>query len=91
MHKIGQSGRFLGTILEPLLKTGLLLVKNVFKPLAKSLLIPLKLTAAASATDAAIHKKMYGSSTTALKFSNKEMNVIMKKFTWRIWFITKRC
>ena len=91
MHKIGQSGRFLGRILEPLLKTGLLLVKNVFKPLAKSLLIPLKLTAAASATDAAIHKKMYWSSTTALKFSNKEMNVIMKKFTWRIWFITKRC
>ena len=81
MHKIGQSGRFLGRILEPLLKTGLLLVKNVFKPLAKSLLIPLKLTAAASATDAAIHKKMYGSSTTTLKFSNKEMNVIMKKFT----------
>ena len=34
---------------------------NVLKPLAKSVLIPLGLTAAASATDAAIHKKMIGS------------------------------
>ena len=33
-------------------------MKNVLKPLAKSVLIPLRLTAAASATDAAIHKKI---------------------------------
>ena len=33
---------------------------NVLKPLAKSVLIPLGLTAAASATDAAIQKKMFG-------------------------------
>ena len=56
MHTIGQSGGFLGTLLGPLLKTGLPLMKNVLKPLAKSVLIPLGLTAAA-ATDAAIHNK----------------------------------
>ena len=54
LHKIGQSGGFLGRLLGPLLKTGLLLTGNVLKPLAKSVLIPLGLTAAASATDAAI-------------------------------------
>ena len=52
-----QSGGFLGILLGPLLKSGLLLIKNVIKPLAKSVLIPLELTAAASATDAGIHKK----------------------------------
>ena len=31
------------------------LTKNVLKPLAKSVLVPLGLTAAASATDVAIH------------------------------------
>ena len=48
---------FLGRLLVPLLKTGLPLIKNVIKPLAKSVLIPLGLTAAASAADAGIHKK----------------------------------
>ena len=48
-------------LLRPLLKAGLSLVGNVLKPLAKSVLIPLGLTAAASTTDAAIHKKMFGS------------------------------
>ena len=52
-----QSGVFLGRLLGPLLKTGLPLIKNVIKPLAKSVLIPLGLTAAASAADAGIHKK----------------------------------
>ena len=51
------SGGFLGRLLGSLLKTGLPLMKNVIKPLAKSVLIPLGLTAAASATDAGIHKK----------------------------------
>ena len=32
-------------------------MKNVIKPLAKSVLIPLGLTAAASAADAGIHRK----------------------------------
>ena len=54
LHKIGQSGEFLGRLLGPLLKTGLPLMKNVLKPLAKSVLIPVGLTAAASSTDAAI-------------------------------------
>ena len=43
-----QSGGFLGRLLGPLLKTGLPLIKNVIKPLTKSVLIPLGLTAAAS-------------------------------------------
>ena len=37
------------------------LIKNVIKPLTKSVLIPLGLTAAASAPDAGIHKKVLGS------------------------------
>ena len=60
LHKIGQSGRFLGRLLGPLLKTGLSLIGNVLKPLAKRVLIPLGLTAAAAATDATIHNKMFG-------------------------------
>ena len=52
-----QSGGFLGKLWGPLLKTGLPLIKNVIKPLAKIVLIPLGLTAAASAADAGIHKK----------------------------------
>ena len=55
--KMIQSGGFLGKLLGPLLKTGLPLIKSVINPLAKSVLIPLGLTAAASAADAVIHKK----------------------------------
>ena len=47
INKIIQSGGFLGRLLGPLLKTGLQLIKNVIKPLAKSVLIPSGLTAAA--------------------------------------------
>ena len=54
-----QSGGFLSRLLGPLLKTGLPLIKNVIKPLAKSVLIPLGLTAAASAAHAGIHKNKY--------------------------------
>ena len=50
-----QLGGFLSRLLGPLLKTGLPLIKNVIKPLAKSVLIPLGLTAAASAADAGVH------------------------------------
>ena len=56
LSKIVQSDRFLGSLLGPLLKTGLPL-KNVNKPLAKSRLIPFGLKAAASTADARIHKK----------------------------------
>ena len=62
----------------PLLKTELPLMKNVIKPLAKIVLIPLRLTAAASGTDAAIHKKRFGSGATTLITSNEEMNDILK-------------
>ena len=78
MHKIGESGGFLGRRLGPLLKTGLPLIKNVLKPLAKSVSIPLGLTAAAWATDAAIHKEMFGSGMTTLIISEEEMYDIMK-------------
>ena len=78
LNKIVQSGEFLGRLLGPLLKTKLSLIGNVLKPLAKSVLIPLRLTAAASATDAAIHKKMFGSGFTTLIISNEEMNDFMK-------------
>ena len=61
-------------------------MKNVLKSLAKSVLIPLGLTAAASAIDAGIHKKMFGfgmypsdlAKQTTLIISNKEMNDTMK-------------
>ena len=76
MHKTGQSGRLLGRLLGPLLKTVFLLIGNGYW--LKSVLIPLGLTAAASATDAAIHKKMFGSGVTTLVISNEEMNDIMK-------------
>ena len=57
LSKMIQLGGFLGRLLGPLLKTGLPLIKNVIKPLTKSVLIPLGLTAAASAADVGIHKK----------------------------------
>ena len=53
------------------------LVGNVLKPLAKGVLIPLGLTAAASATDAAIHPKIFGSGVTII-ISNEETNDIRK-------------
>ena len=47
-------------------------------PLAKKVLVPLGITAAASAIDAWIQKKAHGSGTTTLIISNEEMNDIMK-------------
>ena len=73
-----QSGGFLGKLLGPLLKTGLPLIKNVITPLAKSVLIPLGLTAAASAADAGIHKKILGSGNTTLIISNNEKEDLIK-------------
>ena len=57
LSKMIQSGGFLGRLLGPLLKTGLPLIEYVIKPLAKSVLIPLGLTPAASTADAGIYKK----------------------------------
>ena len=81
LHKIGQSEGFLGRILGLLLETGLPLIGNVLKLLARSVLILLGLTAAAAAAaaiDTAIHKERFGSGTTTLIISNEEMNNMMK-------------
>ena len=47
-------------------------------PLAKDILVPVAILAAASAIDAWIQKKIHGSETTTLIISNKELNDIMK-------------
>ena len=74
-----QSGGFLGKLLGPLLKSGLPLIKRVIKPLAKIILITLGLTAAASAADARIHKKILGSgNNTALIISDNDMENFIK-------------
>ena len=74
ISKIIQSGGFLGSLLiklaGPLMKIAI--------PLAKIVLAPLGITAAASAIDAGIQKKIHGSGTTTLIISNEEMNDIMK-------------
>ena len=80
LSKMIQSGGFLGKLLGPLLRTGLPLMKNVIKPLAKSVLVPLGLTAAASAAVAGIHKEILGSghNNTTLIISKNEMDDILK-------------
>ena len=78
INKIIQSGGFVSKLLGPLLKTGLPLIKNVIKPLAKSVLISLGLTATASAAHAGIHKKILASGNTTLIISNEEMNDFIK-------------
>ena len=74
ISKIIQSGGFLWSLLSkiagPLMK--------VTAPLAKNILAPLGITAAASAIDRAIQKKIHGSGTKVLIISNEEMNDIMK-------------
>ena len=78
MHKTGQSEGFIGKLSGPLLKTELPTMVKVLQPLAKSVLTPLRLTAAESATDAAIHKKIFVSGVATLIISNKEINDVMK-------------
>ena len=78
LHKVVQSGGFLGRLSGPLLKIELPLIGNVPKLLAKCVLIPFGLTAATSATNAAIHKKIFGSGFTSLIISNEEMEDITK-------------
>ena len=48
LYKIGESGRFLGTLLWPSLNSELRLIGKVIKQLTKNILIPLGLTTAAS-------------------------------------------
>ena len=83
LSKMIQSGGFLGRFFGPFLKTGLPLIKNVIKPLAKIDLILLGLTAATSAADAGIHKKILQSgrkynTTTTLIISNDKIEDIIK-------------
>ena len=79
LYKIGQSKGFLDRLSRPLVKIGLLLMKNKLKLLAKSALIPLGLLLlAAAATGTAIHKKMIGSGTRTVIISIEEINDIMK-------------
>ena len=56
-----QEGGLLTNVLGALIRVSLLLIKNVFTPLAKDILITLALSAAVSTTDAAIQEKKYGS------------------------------
>ena len=58
------------------------LIGNVLKPLPKSVLLPLGLTAAASEADAAINEKLFGTANTALVISNEKINDIMKIVKW---------
>ena len=69
--KMSQSGGFLGNLLSKLASP----LMKVAIPLAKNVLAPLGLTAAMSAIDGSIKKKMLGSGTTT---SNDEMNDIIK-------------
>ena len=59
----------------------MLLIGKVLKPLVKTILIPLVLTAASSATNAAIHERMFGPGFITLIISNEEINDIIKIVT----------
>ena len=74
VSKVIQSGGFLDSLLS---KTAGPLI-NVAVPLAKDILAPLAITAAASVIDAGVQKKIHGSGATTLIISNEEMNYIMK-------------
>ena len=71
---INQKGGFLGQ----LMRIGLTSNKNILTPLAKSVLISLGLMTAASDTDAAIQKKIYGSDMITLIISIKETKDIVE-------------
>ena len=74
ISKIIQSGGFLGSLLSKLVGP----LMKVAIPLDKNILAQLGITAAASAIDAGIQKKIHGSRITALIISNEEINDIMK-------------
>ena len=89
-------GEFLGTNIGTLMKAGLPLIKNIIKPLAKSLPVPLRLTAAAAPPDASFLQIMLVSRTTPLTISNKEKEDIKKiiryfeEFDLLIHYVSKR-
>ena len=74
ISKIIQSGGFLGSLLSKLAGS----LMKVAIPLAKHVLAPLGITAAATAIDVGIQKKTHVSATTTLIILNKEMNDMIK-------------
>ena len=79
LSKMIQSGGFLGRHLGLVLIAGLPLMKSLIQPLGKCVLTPLGLTAATSAADAGIHKKILGSSHNAtFIISSDEMKDILE-------------
>ena len=71
LHKRGQSWLFLGRLIGSLLRNGLPLLKNVLQPLAKSVLMPVGLTAAAASTTDVVIQKKFGSGMTIFITSNE--------------------
>ena len=65
-------------LLDALLKIGLPLMKNVLKPLTKSVLTPFGLPAAVSTIDVAVGNTIFGSGLMALIISDEEMGYIIK-------------
>ena len=70
INKIIKPGGALGSILARFLPK---LITPAIS-LEKNILVPLGLSAAMSATNAAVEKRMYGSSTKTVKFSNEDLN-----------------
>ena len=68
LSRIAQSGGFISRLIGTLLKVGL--------PFRKNVLMPLRLTSAASATDATIEKKIYESGMIILIISNEETDIM---------------
>ena len=91
ISKLTQSGGFLGSLLSKLASQ----LMKVAIPLAKNILAPLGITAAASAIHAGIQKKIHVSEATNLIISNEEMNDIMRivqalEGSWRIFeYVTR--
>ena len=85
-----------GINIGTLMKAGLPLIKNIIKPLAKSLPVPLRLTAAAPPPDASFLQIILVSRTTPLTISNKEKEDIKKiiryfeEFDLLIHYVSKR-
>ena len=89
-------GEFPGINIGTLMKAGLPLIKNIIKPLAKSLPVPLRLTAAAPPPDASFLQIILVSRTRPLTISNKEKEDIKKiiryfeEFDLLIHYVSKR-
>ena len=90
LFKVVQSGVFLSKFIGPLLKTGSPLMKNLLKPLAKGIFIPIGLKAAASAADRNIQKnyRIGDNNINNLKWRNGRYNE-NSKISQRIWFNDK--